>query len=302
MINSKYHGFLYAAGAFLSWGLLTIYWKQLNNVSALELICHRIVWSFFFVALVITFKKKWTEVMAVKDDKKTSLLLCLSSTLVGTNWFIFIWSVNHNHVVEASLGYYINPLVNALLGFIFMKDKLNRRQMWAIALAAIGVSYSIIDYGKFPWIALSLAFSFGSYGLVRKLMKVESLPGLLIETTILSPLAAAYLIWLYMQGTLSFGAIGMDKNILILLAGAATSIPLIFFAHAARRLKLATLGIFQYITPTCLLLLGVFVYGEPFHQSSLVTFSFIWAGILLYAFDGLSVQRKIYRQTSGQAQ
>lgn len=295
MINSKYHGFLYAVGAFLSWGLLTIYWKHLNQVSAVELICHRIVWSFFFMAMVITFKKKWSEVMAVRKDKKTSRFLFLSSTLVATNWLIFIWSVNNNHVVEASLGYYINPLVNALLGFIFMKDKLNGRQLIAIALAAAGVSYSVFDYGKFPWIALSLALSFGSYGLVRKVMKVESMPGLLVETTILTPLAGAYLIWLYMHGTLALGAVSIDKNILILLAGAVTSIPLIFFAHAARRLKLATLGIFQYITPTCLLLLGVFVYGEPFHHSSLVTFSFIWAGIILYAFDGLYTQRRLYK-------
>lgn len=293
MLNKTHQGLLYAAAAFLMWGLLPIYWKALQQVPALELLCHRIVWSFFFVGLILTVKKRWPEVFAAKSDPRTRLLLCASSLLIGMNWFIYIWAVNSNHVIDASLGYYINPLVNALLGFIFMRDRLSPRQVAAIGLAFTGVMYSVLDYGKLPWIALSLACTFGFYGLVRKLMKVESLPGLFIETTVLSPIAAGYLYWLYSHGTHSLGTLGLEKDIILVGAGAATSMPLLCFAHAARRLKLATLGILQYIAPTCMLLLGIFVYSEPFHTSSMITFSFIWSGIALYAYDGITAQRKI---------
>ena len=190
------------------------------------------------------------------------------------------------------MGYYMTPLMNALLGFIFMKERLSRMQAAAITLATCGVIYSIIDYGHVPYIALTLAVSFAFYGLVRKVMKVESLPGLFVETAVLAPASAGYLIWLAFSGEISIHKIGLLDNILLLGAGAATSLPLIFFAHGARRLRLVTLGMMQYIAPTLALMLGVFVFGEPFNFARLVTFAFIWSGIAIYIADGLSKNLK----------
>ncbi|OEU70033.1 MAG: transporter [Desulfovibrio sp. S3730MH75] len=280
-------GLFFAAATFIMWGLLPIYWKALKEVAPLELICHRIVWSFFFLAFVVTAKKSWGEILTALKDPKGKILLAASSSLIAVNWYTFIWSVSNDHVVEASLGYYINPLVNVLLGFIVMGDKLNKLQTTAIGFAIAGVLYSVIDLGKFPYIALTLAVSFALYGLVRKIMKVESIPGLFVETAILLPLAGGYLLWLNSQGTLSFSNIGIEGTTLLLGAGVVTSIPLICFANAARRLKLMTLGMFQYLSPTLMLLLGVFMYDEPFSEARLVTFCFIWIGISIYLYDGI---------------
>ncbi|NDV28640.1 EamA family transporter RarD [Desulfovibrio sp. JC010] len=298
MNKNTHDGLIYAAGAFILWGLLPIYWKSLEEVPALELLCNRIVWSLVFVGILLTCKKRWAEVKTALADKKGKLLLTLSSCLIGTNWFIYIWAVNHDHVVDTSMGYYMTPLMNALLGFIFMKDRLNRMQGLAIMLAACGVAYSIIDYGHIPYIALTLAVSFAFYGLVRKVMKVESLPGLFIETAVLTPISAAYLIWLAFSGEISIYKIGLTDNILLLGAGAATSMPLIFFAHGARRLRLVTLGMMQYIAPTLALILGVFVYHEPFNSARLITFAFIWSGIAVYVADGISKNFKTMQKIS----
>ncbi|WP_048831681.1 EamA family transporter RarD [Maridesulfovibrio hydrothermalis] len=287
MTKNDHDGLTYAAIAFVLWGLLPIYWKALEVVPSLELLCNRIVWSMFFVGALIFYKVRWAEVKNALRDGKGKLLLTISSCLIGTNWFIYIWAVNHGHVVDTSMGYYMTPLMNGLLGFIFMKERLNRVQGLAIALAASGVLYSIFDYGRIPYIALTLATSFAFYGLVRKIMKVESLPGLFIETAVLFPLAAGYLIWLAASGDLSMTKVGVTENMLLLGSGAATSLPLIFFAHGARKLRLITLGMMQYIAPTLALLLGVFVYGEPFGESRLITFVFIWTGIAIYVGDGL---------------
>ncbi|MBI9112582.1 EamA family transporter RarD [Maridesulfovibrio ferrireducens] len=292
MINRTREGLIFAVSAFIMWGLLPIYWKTLKEVPPLELLCHRVVWSFFFLAVVLSFKKRWAEVITALQDRKVKILLAVSSSLIGVNWFVFIWSINNDHVVEASLGYYINPLVNILLGFIFMKDKLNSMQGAAICCAFAGVLYSVIDLGKFPYIALTLAVSFALYGLVRKVMRVESLPGLFIETTVLIPLAGGYLIWLATEGNLSLGRIGGEADALLLGAGVVTSIPLLCFANGARRLKLMTLGMLQYISPTLMLLLGIFIYNEPFDNARLVTFCFIWTGIAIYLFDSIHRQMK----------
>lgn len=287
MNKNNYDGLFFAAGAFIMWGLLPIYWKALEAVPSLELLCNRIVWSMFFVGALLTYKAGWPEVKAALADRKGKLLLTISSCLIGSNWFVYIWAVNHGHVIDTSMGYYMTPLVNGLLGYIFMKERLNRLQGLAITLAAAGVVYSIFDYGKIPYIALTLAISFAFYGLVRKVMKVESLPGLFIETAVLFPLAAGYLLWLALTGEISNVMIGPGENILLLGAGAATSMPLIFFAHGARRLRLVTLGMMQYIAPSLALILGVFVYDEPFGGAKLITFIFIWTGIAIYVGDGL---------------
>ncbi|WP_421903130.1 EamA family transporter RarD [Maridesulfovibrio sp.] len=298
MNKDTHDGLFYAGAAFILWGLLPVYWKALEEVPALELLCNRIVWSLFFVAILLSCKKRWREVKTALADKKGKLLLTISSCLIGTNWFIYIWAVNHDHVVDTSMGYYMTPLMNALLGFIFMKERLNRLQVIAIALAACGVAYSIIDYGHIPYIALTLAVSFAFYGLVRKVMKVESLPGLFVETAVLAPLSAAYLLWLAFSGEISIYKISLMDNLLLLGAGAATSLPLIFFAHGARRLRLVTLGMMQYIAPTLALMLGVFVYEEPFNSARLVTFAFIWSGIAVYVADGLNKNLKVISTTN----
>lgn len=287
MNKNNYEGLFSAVAAFILWGLLPVYWKALEEVPSLELLCNRIVWSLLFVAILLTCKKRWSEVKKALTDRKGILLLTISSCLIGTNWFIYIWAVNHGHVVDTSLGYYITPLMNALLGFIFMKERLNRLQIIAISLATGGVIYSIIDYGDIPYIALTLAVSFSFYGLVRKVVKVESLPGLFVETAVLTPISAAYLLWLAFSGDISIYKISLMDNALLLGAGVATSIPLIFFAHGARRLRLITLGMIQYIGPTLTLILGVFVYNEPFTSARLITFAFIWGGIAVYVADGL---------------
>ncbi len=287
MNKDTHDGLFFAAGAFILWGLLPIYWKALEEVPAMELLCNRIVWSMFFVGALLSFKTRWSEVKKALNDTKGKLLLTISSCLIGCNWFIYIWAVNHDHVVDTSMGYYMTPLMNALLGCIFMKEKLNRMQSFAIFLAGCGVAFSIFDYGRIPTIALTLAISFALYGLVRKIMKVESLPGLFVETAVLFPLAAGYLIWLGITGEISNIRIGLPENILLIGAGAATSMPLIFFAHGARRLRLVTLGMMQYIAPTLALILGIYVYGEPFSGARIVTFVFIWSGIAIYVTDGL---------------
>ena len=298
MNKDTHDGLFYAGAAFILWGLLPVYWKALEEVPALELLCNRIVWSLFFVAILLSCKKRWAEVKNALADKKGKILLTISSCLIGTNWFIYIWAVNHDHVVDTSMGYYMTPLMNALLGFIFMKERLNRLQIIAITLAACGVAYSIIDYGHIPYIALTLAVSFAFYGLVRKVMKVESLPGLFVETAVLAPVSAAYLLWLAFSGEISIYKISLMDNILLLGAGAATSLPLIFFAHGARRLRLVTLGMMQYIAPTLALMLGVFVYKEPFNSARLVTFAFIWSGIAVYIADGLNKNFKAISTTN----
>ncbi|NDV22850.1 EamA family transporter RarD [Desulfovibrio sp. JC022] len=296
MNKDTHDGLFYAAAAFIMWGLLPVYWKTLEEVPALELLCNRIVWSLFFVGILLSCKKRWAEVKKALADKKGKILLSISSCLIGTNWFIYIWAVNHGHVIDTSMGYYMTPLMNGLLGFIVMKEKLNRLQVIAILLAACGVIYSIIDYGHIPYIALTLAVSFAFYGLVRKVMKVESLPGLFVETAVLAPVSAAYLVWLAFSGEISIYKISLMDNILLVGAGAATSLPLIFFAHGARRLRLVTLGMMQYIAPTLALMLGVFVYNEPFNSARMVTFVFIWSGIAVYVADGINKNLKARSQ------
>ncbi len=293
MNKNTHDGLLYAAVAFIMWGLLPVYWKSLEVVPALELLCNRIVWSLVFVGSILTFQKRWNEVKSALADRRVKQLLTISSCLIGSNWFIYIWAVNHGHVVDTSMGYYMTPLMNALLGFIFMKERLNRMQTLAILFAAGGIAYSIFDYGRIPYIALSLAVSFAFYGLVRKIMKVESLPGLFIETAVLAPAAGAYILWLAFNNEISVTHISSAENLLLIGSGAATSLPLIFFAHGARKLRLVTLGMMQYIAPTLALILGVFVYAEPFNTARFITFALIWSGIAIYIADGLLNNAKI---------
>ncbi|NJB68336.1 chloramphenicol-sensitive protein RarD [Desulfobaculum xiamenense] len=280
-------GGLAAAAAFAAWGLLPIYWKALGTVPAAEILCHRIVWSVPFVALLLAATHRLGEIRTILADRRTTGLLTVSALLVGSNWFVYIWAVNNAHIVESSLGYYINPLVSMLLGFIFFRDRLNRVQGLAIGFAVCGVLLELWQFGRIPWIALVLAVTFGLYGLVRKIVNTEALPGLFVETAIMGVPAAAFLLFRESQGLAALGHGTLAMDALLVGAGAVTSLPLAAFAFGARRLRLTTVGVLQYLSPTGMFALGVFVYGEEFTAAHLGTFAFIWAGVALYMLDSI---------------
>ena len=293
-----------AFSSFLMWGLLPIYWKQLGHVSSLELMCHRMVWSALFTGVILTLTRRWSEVRAVLASRASLLWLMLTSALLAVNWWTFIWAVNNNYVLESSLGYYINPLVNVVLGYVFLRDSLRRFQVVAVLFAVAGVLNMVVNYGRFPWIALVLAITFGFYGLVRKVIRPGPLPGLFAETCMASLLAGPYILWLGSQGAGGLGNHGAYTDLLILLTGAATSIPLLCFAFGARRLRLVTLGVLQYTAPTCFFFLATFVYGEPFTWVHGVTFALIWTGIGIFTLEGVrhSRRNKATASSSGQDQ
>lgn len=257
--------------------------------------CHRIVWSLLFSGLLVLLLRRGGEVATALRSRRNLLLLGCSSLLIGINWLLYIWAVNTDHILECSLGYYINPLVNVILGFLFFRDKLRPLQWLAVALAVCGVATQLIEFGRLPWIALTLALSFGFYGLTRKVMDAGPLTGLLVETSVLSLPALFFLATLAAQSQGALGGSSPAISALLLGAGAVTSIPLLLFAAAARRLKLATLGVLQYIGPSGMLLLGIFLYKEPFPLPTQITFAFIWAGVIVYAAESFCYLRHAER-------
>jgi chloramphenicol-sensitive protein RarD len=278
-------GAFYAALAFLIWGLFPLYWKPLSAVPALEVVAHRTAWGFLTVAAWIAFRRRWPAVRAVVRRPRTMLLLASTAALIALNWLLYIWAVINNHVIQASLGYFINPLVNVLLGVLVLRERLSRAQGVAVTLAAAGVAILTFGYGQFPWIALALALTFGLYGLARKTVAADAVTGLLVETGILTPLAAGYLIVLALRGTGALGGANFTTNTLLVLAGGVTAVPLVMFTLGARRLPLSTVGLFQYISPTCQFLLGVLLYRETFTRAHAVSFAMIWTGLAILAWD-----------------
>lgn len=292
-MNPQPAGVLFAIAAFVVWGFLPAYWKQLQAVSPLEILCHRVVWSCVFLGLIITYQKRWSEVKAVLGTTSNLKKLSLSGMLIGFNWFIYIWAVNTGHVVETSLGYYINPMVNVLIGFLLLGERFNRLQMLAVLCALAGVVYSLAAYGDLPLFALTLAFSFAFYGYARKKIQVAPIPGLMIETVVLLVPALAYIVYCQaVNESLFFRQMG--TSLWLIGAGAATSLPLLWFASAARKLNLSTIGILQYIAPSIAFILGVFVYREVFDWHSLITFGLIWCGVAIYCSDSFIRSRKHY--------
>ncbi|MFT8321671.1 MAG: EamA family transporter RarD [Bacillus sp. (in: firmicutes)] len=289
---SKYDvklGAVFAAIAYLIWGLFPIYWKYLQKVGADEILANRIVWSFVFMLILIMVTKKWRKVIATlksfKENKKQAFLLFIASILVSGNWFIYIWAVNADKVIETSLGYYINPLVSVLLGMIVLKEKLTKIQYLSFVLAAIGVLILTISHGSFPWIALSLAFTFGLYGLIKKMLILDSEIGLTIETMFITPFALVYIVLLFVNGNNAFLAISINKDVLLMLSGVLTAVPLLFFAKGAQRIPLSMLGFIQYVTPTLTLILGVFLFHEAFTSTHLIAFIFIWTALAIYSLS-----------------
>ncbi|CUA83275.1 MULTISPECIES: EamA family transporter RarD [Gulbenkiania] len=280
-------GVLYAVGAYFCWGLFPLYWKPLASVSALQILCHRIVWSAVFVALILLVRQHWAWLRPALQSPRRVGLFMASSLMLSANWLIYIWAVNDGRVVEASLGYFINPLVNVLLGRLFLGERLTRPQALAVLLAGLGVMWLTVRVGAVPWVALGLAASFGIYGLLRKKAPLASLEGLALETFLMLPVALAALGWFAVQGQGAFGHQGALTDGLLIGGGIVTAIPLLMFAAGARRLKLATMGLIQYIGPTMQLMLGVLLYHEPFDVARLVGFALIWSALLLYSGAGV---------------
>ena len=281
--GTSWAGVGYALGAFGLWGLFPIYFKAVAAVPAPEVLAHRILWSVVFVAVLLAGLRQWRGVAAALRDRRTALRLLLSAVLIAVNWLTFIWAVAHDRVLEASLGYFITPLVSVLLGRLVLGEALARLQWLAVALAALGVGYMLAGLGKLPWVSLVLAATFGSYGLARKTTAVAAAPGLFVETLLLAPLAIGFLLWLGEAGT--FARVSLRWDLLLAAAGLVTALPLILFAQAARRLRLASVGLFQYITPTCQMLLAVFAFGEAFTRGHAITFGCIWLALALYSFS-----------------
>ena len=288
-------GILLAVGAYTMWGIAPIYFKSLSEVSPLEILSHRVVWSFFLLAFLLHLGRSWRNVRDTLTSKPKMTYLVATSLLVGVNWLIFIWAVNANHMLDASLGYYINPLINVVLGMIFLGERLRKLQWFAVGLAAIGVLIQIVAFGSIPVVAIALAFSFGFYGLLRKKVSLEAQTGLFIETLVMLPAAAIYLLFIADSATSDLAANSISLNLLLVAAGIVTTLPLLCFTGAATRLKLSTLGFFQYIGPSLMFLLAVLIYGEAFTTDKAVTFAFIWGALVIFSFDGLRHNKKSKR-------
>jgi chloramphenicol-sensitive protein RarD len=280
-------GFAAAVTAFLIWGLFPLYLKPLATVPAPEIMAHRIVWCCLLVFGWLAVRGEVSLVRAALADPISRLRLMGSAVLISVNWLIYVWAVSNGHVVEASLGYFINPLLNVVLGVMVLKERLNRAQWFAVGLAGLGVLYLAIVAGRPPWIALSLAASFGMYGLIRKVVAVEAVPGLATETLLLAPFAAAFLVWSEMQGSGALGHSSFAIGALLVGSGLATALPLALFAYGARLIPLSTVGLVQYIGPTLQFLIGVLVFHEPFTRSQAVGFVLIWTALAIYAADSL---------------
>lgn len=279
-------GFWAAFSAFVIWGMLPIYIRQLAPTGAVEIMAHRVLWACLFVFTYLAIKGETGKVWAALADAKARLRLAATAVLITINWLVYVWAASNGHVVEASLGYFINPLVSVLLGVFVLKEKLNRWQWVSVALAALGVLWLTLQAGRPPYIAIALALSFGLYGLLRKQVAVESVPGLGVEVLLIAPVMLVYLAFKAHSGTLTFAHHSLYVDAFLILGGAITAIPLVLFAYGVRRVPLSTIGILQYVGPTLQLLTGVFVFHEPFTQTQLVGFGLIWAALVVYAAEG----------------
>ena len=285
-------GGLSALVAFGFWGVIPVYYKALAHVPAFELLAQRTFWSVLLLLGLIAIGRRWRARRAALAEPRAWLLLAASTSLLALNWLVFIWAITEGRMLETSLGYYINPLVNVLLGVLVLRERLNLWQGLAVALATIGVLNLTFQLGSFPWVSLTLAASFGIYGLIRKTIRLNSLEGLFVETALVAPLALAYLVYLGATGTGALGAHDRTTDILLLLSGVVTALPLMAFASAVRRLEYSTVGFFQYIAPSGHFLLAVFVYDEAFTGAHLVTFALIWTALAIFTAQSLRTLRR----------
>ncbi|BDD08722.1 putative transporter YojE [Fulvitalea axinellae] len=289
--SQSLRGYLFAIGAYLMWGVFPLYWKAMDSVPAMEILAYRIACSFVFLLLFnLVLGRK--EIFRYLKEPKTRLVLFITSSLISLNWGTYIWAVNAGHTVEASLGYYINPLVNVFLGMLIFNERMTPMKTVAIVLAFSGVLYQTVGYGNFPWTAMVLAFTFAFYGLFKKKYALDSINSLMAETLIITPVAVGYLLFDFLSG--ESGAVSAQPTVLVLLAfsGIATSVPLYLFGEGAKRIPFSSLGFLQYIGPTIMLLIGVFFFGEDFSGDHVVSFALIWTGLAVYAFSAVKEFRK----------
>jgi chloramphenicol-sensitive protein RarD len=281
-VNEHRRGVWFAIGAYTIWGLLPVYWKALHNVPAASILANRIAWSAVFVALLLTVRRNWGWLRPALHSRRTVAIYVGAALFLSVNWYIYIWAVNAGFLVDASLGYFITPLVNVLMGVLFFRERLSGGQWLAVALAAVGVVYITFSYGQLPWIGLSLAFTFGVYGLVKKRARLPSLEGMALETgTIFLP-AVAFLVYQEVAGQGVLGHTDWLTSVLLMGTGVITVIPLLWFADAAQRIPLSMMGVIQYISPTLMFILGIAVFHEPFDIHRLVGFLLIWAALAVY--------------------
>lgn len=285
-MQTEKSGVLWVVGSFLIWGIMPIYWKHLAHVQSDEILTGRIMWAFFSTLLVILIVKSGKQLLLDIQElwKKQSQFwsLFIASVLVTSNWFIYIWAVNNDYIVQTSLGYYINPLVSVLLGIFFLKEKLSSAQKIAFLLATLGVIVMTVSYGRFPWIALSLAITFAVYGFIKKRIQLDSLRGLAIETLFMTPFAIGYYVWLFARGQAVFLHSDLKTDVLLILTGIATALPLVMYAKGVQQIPLYVSGFIQYIAPTMMLFLGVVVYKESFGSIEMLSFSMIWGALIIF--------------------
>ncbi|MBN3813051.1 EamA family transporter RarD [Paraburkholderia sp. Ac-20347] len=280
-------GIAYAFSAFTLWGLFPVYFKTLHQIPALEMLAHRMAWSLVFVLGVLAVRHHWAWLRPALRDRRLLARFAASAVLLSANWGLYIWAVNAGHIVEASLGYFINPLINVVFGYAFLRERLRPLQWCAVAIATLAVAWLTWQNGTPPWISLALAVTFGGYGLLRKTAQLGALEGLALETVLLFPVALIYLTIIGLAGASHFARAPLGLQLLLVAAGPVTAVPLLLFAAAARRIPLSMLGLIQYVTPTLQLLTGVLIYGEPFGSVRAYGYGAIWIALLIYSFEGL---------------
>ncbi len=285
--NQWREGLVYGLGAYGLWGLVPLYFVTIAHVSPMEILAHRVVWSLVFLALVVTVARRWPEILRVVQTPSLRKQLTFSALFIACNWFVYIYAATSKQVLQTSLGYFINPLFSVVLGLLVFREKLSKLQWAAVGMAAVSVGVLLLTVGRLPWIALTLAFSFGMYGLVRKQVPVDGLTGLMVETLVLAPVALGYLIYCHLTGILALGNRGITSDGLLLLAGVVTSLPLLCFGQAARRLPLSALGFLQYLSPSIQFVLAILVLGESATPETYATFGCIWVGLALFSLDSL---------------
>jgi chloramphenicol-sensitive protein RarD len=279
-------GLIAGFAAFITWGLVPVYWKLLKAIPAAEILAHRFVWTSVFLFLLLSWQRRWSEVRQDARSRRAMLYCLTSGTCIAINWYFFIWAVNAGHIIQTSLGYFMTPLVNVLFGALFLRERLSRWQLVSVFLATAAVLNLTLGYGRFPWIALILCFSFGLYGLLRKQSETRAIPGLFFETLAILPIAIIYLIVLYEKGELIFVQ-KLSLSLLIISSGVVTGLPLVWFGHAARNLRLTTVGFLQYLAPTCSFFLGGFLYHETFTRAHLITFCMIWVALAIFTIEAV---------------
>ncbi|HEM7187954.1 TPA: EamA family transporter RarD [Providencia rettgeri] len=289
-------GVLCALGAYFIWGVAPIYFKSIQEVPAEEILTHRIIWSFFFMILLLTVSRHWSYVRQVLKQPKKILVLGVTATTIACNWLIYIWAVNNGYMLQASLGYFINPLVNVLFGMLFLQERFRRMQWIAVGLALTGVLIQLWQFGSVPVIGLSLAVTFATYGLLRKKLGVDAQTGMTFETLWLLPVGIIFLLFFADSPTSDMAMNDWHLNALLVAAGVITTVPLLLFTEAANHLRLSTLGFFQYMGPSIMFILAVFMYGEVMTPELLVTFGFIWVALILFTLDALYTQQKLRRK------